>query len=898
MKHLTFFLIQPLMTLHNEQRIFSKMKQYLLLIISFSILNWQNAHSQIGLKRQPIGTSATPAFKLNYAQPTEYEIGDVVLTGTKFLDATSLLSITGLKQGDRVRIPGPVITDCVKKLMNQGILEDVQVVIDKVEDSKVWLNVMVKERPRLLTAQYDGVRKGEAESLNEKIKLTKGRIITDVMRKNAELGVRKYFQEKGFRNIKVNTLIKNDTLRPNQAYLKFFITKGEKVKINQIIFEGRTELSESTLRRKLKSTKQKRFGRIFTPSKFVSKKFEEDKEKLIEFYNKKGYRDARITFDTIASNVDNTVSIKIKIDEGRQYHYRNITWEGNYIHPDSLLSDILGIKKGDVYSPEELNKKLNGVPGNDVSSLYMDDGYLFFQADPEEASIVGDSIDIAIRINEGKQATISKIILNGNTKTNDHVVMREIRTLPGQKFSKTLLIRTQRELSQLGYFDPEKIGINPVPHADGTVDIEYTVVEKPSDQIELSGGWGGYVGFIGTLGLVFNNFSARNIGNLKSYRPLPAGDGQRLALRFQANGKQFQNYSVTFTEPWLGGKKPQSFGISINRSVYNFFNTASTYNPYGSLGGYGGGYGGYGSSPYYGGVSLVGLTPIGHFNTAGVTFSLGRRLKWPDDFFTLSNALSFSLYDVQNAGYLGSYYPEGKSTNITFNTTISRNSIDNPQFPRGGSSFTLSATFTPPYSVVNKSLVQLDATEKNRLVEYYKFMFDASWFKTVVGKLVLSTRAHMGFLGSYNSSLGIGPFERFVLGGSGMMFNTFTLPRDIISLRGYKDQVLNPRDAKGYQGGIAYNKFVAELRYPVSLNPSATIFLLGFAEAGNNWSNYSEFKPFDLKRSAGVGARIFMPAFGMIGIDWGYGFDTIPYDVSGTKVNGAQFHFSIGQVLR
>lgn len=840
---------------------------------------------------QRIGVGSLPAVpqavkEIDYANPREVTIGGITTSGAKYYDALSMLSITGLKEGDKITVPGPAISDAIKKLMGQGILENVIISITKVEGDKVFLNVEMRERPRLYKIVFSGIKKGEQDALNDKVKLIKGRIITETLVKNAELAIKRHFLEKGFLNIKIKSEELPDSLKPGNAAIVFKINKGDKVKINQLTFEGRTELKESIVRRKMKGTKQKRFGRIFSPSKFIPKKFEEDKLKLIEYYNKKGYRDARITYDTVYAHDGQTVNVVMKIDEGHRYYFRNITWEGNYIHPDSLLADILGIKKGDVYNMEELNKKLNGIPQQDVSTLYMDDGYLFFNADPEEVAIEGDSIDVVIKIHEGKQATINKIILNGNTKTNDRVVMREIRTLPGQKFSKSDIIRTQRELSQLGYFDPEKIGINPVPHPDGTVDIEYTVEEKPSDQIELSGGWGGYVGFIGTLGVVFNNFSAKKIGDFKSWRPLPAGDGQRLAVRFQANGKQFQNYSLTFTEPWLGGRKPNSFSISLNKSIYNLYDTYSS--------------SAYGYSSYYGygQTSLRGLESIGHFNTTGLTFSLGRRLKWPDDYFSMSNALSFQVYDVKNAGYLGRYYPEGKSTNITFNTTISRNSLDNPQFTRRGSSFTMSATFTPPYSVFSKKLVTLDQTERNRLVEYYKFMLDVSWFTPLVGKFILSTRAHMGFLSTYNTSLGITPFERFALGGSGMVFQQFSLPRDIIGLRGYRDQIITPTDSKGQQGGIVYNKFVTEIRYPVSLNPSATIFLLAFAEAGNNWANYREYNPFNIKRSVGAGARIFMPAFGMIGIDYGYGFDKVPYATGTDKPNGAQFHFTIGQTIR
>ncbi|MFN8357158.1 MAG: outer membrane protein assembly factor BamA [Spirosomataceae bacterium] len=837
-----------------------------------------NANAQIGVGRRPTTSTSQPQSEVfDYANPKEYIIGGVTSSGSKYYDANSMISISGLREGDKIQVPGAAISDAVKKLMDQGILENVEISATKIEGDKIFLNIHLKERPRLYKILFSGIKKGEQDGLNDKVKLIKGKIITETLIKNAELAIKRYFTEKGHLNVKIKTIQLADSARGNNAALRFIINKGEKVKIHQIIINGRTEMEEGLVRRKMKGTKQMRFGRIFTPSKFIPKKFDEDKEKLIEFYNKKGYRDARIAFDTVYAHDNRTVDVVLNLEEGRKYYYRSIRWEGNFIRPDSVLNEVLNIKKGDVYDTEELAKRINGIPQNDVSSLYMDDGYLFFQAEPEEAVIENDSIDLVIRISEGKQATINKIILNGNTKTSDHVVMREIRTLPGQKFSKSAIIRTQRELATLGYFDPEKIGIVPIPHQDGTVDIEYTVEEKPSDQIELSGGWGGYVGFVGTLGVVFNNFSARNIGNLKAWRPLPAGDGQKMAVRFQANGQQFQNYSLTFTEPWLGGKKPNSFSISLNKSVYY---------PY---------KGGYTSLIY--GSSLSEDDKNAHFNSLGITFSLGRRLKRPDDYFTMSNALSLQSFDVYKL-YQG-YYPTGKSTSITFNTTISRNSLDNPQFTRRGSSFTLSATFTPPYSMFSNKTYSANDPEKYRLLEYHKWMFDASWFTPIFGKFVLHARAHMGFLGSYNSSLGIVPFERFVLGGSGMVYNNFQLSRDIVGLRGYKDQVIGPLDRNNTStGGVVYNKFVAELRYPVSLNPSATIFVLSFMEAGNNWGSYKEYNPFSQKRSAGFGARIFMPAFGMIGIDWAYGFDKVPGYTGTDKANGAQFHFTIGQQIR
>jgi outer membrane protein insertion porin family len=871
---------------------FKTIGKLLVAILFISNTTWAQLKIGVG--------SATPEVpktnsELNYANPKEYVIAELNVTGSKYYDATSLLSVTGIQKGDKIRIPGAYISDAIKKLMEQGILEDVQVVANKIEEDSIWLEIQVTERPRIGTIEFKGVKKGDQDGLNDKVKLIKGKIITETLIKNANLTIEKYFLEKGFLNVKIKNEQKLDTAKQNnQAALQFIINKGNKVKIDSIFLIGRKQLPESKLFSKMKGTKARRSSGLFSVAKFNDKKFEEDKIKLIEYYNKKGFRDARIISEKLLPKPDGkTMNIQLELEEGKKFYFRNITWEGNYIHPDTLLAEILAIKKGDVFDMEEMNKRINGIPANDVSSLYMDDGYLFFSADPQEVSIEGDSIDVNIVITEGKQATINKIILNGNTKTSDHVVMREIRTLPGQKFSKTDLIRTQRELSTLGYFNQEKIGINPVPRADGTVDIEYTLEEKSSDNIELSGGFSGQIGFIGTLGVIFNNFSAKNITNKKAWRPLPSGDGQKVAIRFQATGRQYQNYSLSFTEPWLGGKKPNSFTMALNRSVYrvpglqgnNFNNQYNNYGGYG-YGGYGNNFGGGFGGGFGNGVYDERDSTSAQFNTLSLNIGLGKRLQFPDNYFTFMGNLAFTQYDTRN---FGGVYPNGITNGVTLAGTIARNSISDPTFPRSGSSFSLSGTFTPPYSLFNKK-------SDNANLEYHKWMFDASWYTTVVGKLVLSTRAHMGFLGRYNTKIDFTQFERFDLGGSGMQQGTFVNARDIVALRGYEERIVGPLNSLGNPlGGVAYNKYVAELRYPISLNPSATIFALAFAEGGNNFGTIKEFNPFNLRRSAGIGARIFMPAFGMIGIDFGKGFDPIP----GVANNGLKsFTFSIGQQIR
>ena len=849
----------------------------IVLIGLFLLTSTQALFAQrIGLGTTPPRASR-PAIDINYAEPKEYEIAEITVSGTQFLDPNSMVSISGLNVGEKMRIPGLGIQSSIKRMMEFGTLDDVEILATKIEGDKIWLNINIQERPRLYAVTFSGIRKGEKETLNDKVKLIKGRVITPTIIKNTQLAIKKHFIDKGFLNISVKAVQIPDSTR-GQATLNFVINKGSKVKIEEILLEGNKDISSKKIKRKLKATKEKRFGRIFTPSKFVPKKYDEDKEKVIAFYRKNGYRDATIVFDTIKNEGGETIRLAMKIDEGPKYYYRSITWTGNYLRSEEILNKVLALKKGDVYNPEELEKKINGIPGNDVSSLYMDDGYLYFRCTPIERSVDGDSIDIEMRIFEGKQATINRIILNGNTKTSDRVVMRELFTLPGQKFSKTELINTQRQLSQMGYFDPEKIQINPIPHQeDGTVDIEYTVEEKPSDQIELSGGWGGFIGFVGTLGVVFNNFSIRNIPNRSTWRPLPSGDGQKLSVRFQANGRQFQTYSMAFSEPWLGGRKPVNFGVSLTRTVYRVTDFTTMWQR----------------------VNARNQRFIGSYYNNGITFSLGRRLKEPDRFMVLTNSLSFQRYRLDSLDFFNIGYSNGISNNITFNTTLSRNTLSDFQYPRNGSSFSLAATLTPPYSLFRREET-IDLQDRFRWVEYHKWMFDASWFATITGKLVLSARTHMGFLGRYNRNADTSPFGRFIVGGAGLAGQgAFALAdQDIVGLRGYQDRRVGPLSPNGQLaggGGIVYNKYVMELRYPVSLNPQATIFVLGFVEGGNNWGSYKDFNPFDIKRSAGGGARIFMPAFGLLGIDWGYGFDRIQ---GSNQPSGGQFHFTIGQQIR
>jgi outer membrane protein insertion porin family len=866
------------------------------------------AFAQIGLRKNNQDEQDEGEIQLDYRNPKIFEIADIAVTGAEFHDNNAIISISGLKIGDQIKIPGEGVTGAIEKIWELGIIGDITIYVNKVEGEKVWLTIDLKERPRLTRISYDGVTKAQQSELNDQVKLIRGRVLTDVTIKNTELSIKKHFVEKGYLNTEVNILQRVDSLVANGMEIIIQVDKKQKVKIEDLVFHGNEQFPNSKLGNKMKKTnehlrfhvfknltrslsnangeKMKNFLlktketpwedikgyfnenvklNFFRSSKFIKEEYENDKNSLITFYNSKGFRDARILKDTIYSVRPNKINVEITLVEGIKYYFRDIDWVGNFIYEDDILNRVLGVKKGDIYDMELINKKLTFNPnGTDISALYMDNGYLAYTCVPVETEIDGDSIDIEMRINEGKQFDINKIIVTGNDRTSDHVIYREIRTLPGQKFSRADLIRTQRELSQLGYFDPEQIGINPMPNfQEGTVDIEYSLVEKPSDQIELSGGWGGYYGFVGTLGLVFNNFSLRNIANFDKWRPLPVGDGQRLQLRVQANGRAFQSYSFSFTEPWLGGKKPNAFTVSLQRSSQrtNIF----------------------GSSEYQGWLKL-----------SGISVSLMRRIRWPDDYFTLSNSLSYFIYDLNNYGYrLG--FSTGVANNITFNTTIARNSVDAPMYPRYGSSISLSVSLTPPYSLWNDiDYENADNATKYKWVEYHKWMFDAAFYQKLAGNLVGSTRVHFGYIGNYG--VPVGPFERFIMGGSGLAGNmNYLLGTDIIALRGYEDQAVTPTDRTGIQGGIAYNKFVFELRYPVSLNPSATIYVLGFGEAGGNWNTYAEFNPFKLYRAAGVGARIFMPAFGLLGIDWAYGFDKLPGQ---RDVSGSQFHFTIGQQFR
>lgn len=804
-------------------------------------------------------------------EPRKYTLGGITVSGARALDPNTLIGLSGLRIGDPINIPGEEIGKAIRKIWNQGILADVSVSVARTEGDKVYLDFNVRERPRLSKFTFTGISKGQSEDLEKKIKLIRGKVVTDALLSNTRTQVRKFYTAKGFLDTKVVIRQVADSALSNSVALKIDVDKGGKVRIHDISFTGDKAFKDNKLKKQFKKTKERKPYKFLTAGKFQRSDFEDDKKKLIDFYNNEGYRDASIVSDTLVRD-SKGLALTLKVDAGPKYYFRNITWSGNYLYDSKTLASVLGIKSGTPYSKETLDKRLSYNPtGQDVTSLYMNDGYLFFQIDPVETKVQGDSIDIEMRITEGVQARVKEINITGNTKTSDHVLRRTLRTLPGDKFNRELLIRSQREIATLGYFDPEKIGINPVPNqADGTVDINYTVVEKPSDQITLSGGWGGYAGFIGTVGLVFNNFSLRKAKDFHNWTPVPGGDGQRLALNVQANGFQYQAYSLSFTEPWLGGRRPNSLSVSLNRSI---------------------------SRIATGGVFDV--NNAGSLKVNTVTVGLGRQLRVPDDYFTLSNSVSFSQYVTKDYPYLSVVAANGRFNNITLNTTLSRNSIDNPTYTRRGSSLSLSVSATPPYSLFPGA-----HPDSNEWIELHKWMFDASWFTPIVGKLVLNTRAHFGFIGSYGGR-DIGPFERFKMGGAGLGYGgggSFLVGTDYIGLRGYDDPnaaFAIPTAQSGQSGGIAYNKYVVELRYPVSLNPAATVYVLSFAEAGNAVNSYQQYNPYNLYRSAGVGARIFMSAFGLLGFDYGHAFDAVvPINATSAKQDFNHFHFIIGQQIR
>lgn len=803
-------------------------------------------------------------IELDYFFPKEYEIGNITIQGANHLDHPSIILLSGISIGDKVHIPSERITAAIDKLWKQGIFDDIQILIDKVEGKTINLIFQLQSKPRLSSFKFEGVSRSEADKVRDAISIISGDIVTENLKMNSSNIIKDHFYDKGFYNTKIEIIeIKDTSTTRNDVTLTFKIDKGKKIKIKDVIIKGNEEISDNKLRSQMKDTKRYRWWRVWKSSRFAENNFKNDKEAIIKKYNDEGFRNAKIISDSVYlvkdKNEKEHLFVELDIEEGQKFSFRNITWVGNTKYTSEDLSRRLRISKGDPYNRALLDKNIHYDPtGADISALYQDDGYLFFQVIPVEVNIENDSIDIEMRVYEGKQARIGKVTISGNTRTNDHVVMRELKTLPGQLYSRDDVYRSLRELQQLQYFDQENMEPVIVPDQEnGLVNIEYKLREVSSDKFEISGGWGAGM-VIGTVGVVFTNFSTKNFFKKDAWRPLPGGDGQQLALRAQTNGTYYYSLSASFTEPWLGGKKPNALSTSIYYSYQDdgYFNNS-------------------GSPSYW--LSIF-----------GASVSLGKRLHWPDDYFTFVQGIAFQQYNVKN--YMAiTDFNNGRSNNINYNFTFARNSSDSPIYPRTGSDVSLSTAMTFPYSLVNgKDYSTMSTQEKYKWLEYYKVNIRTSWYFNLVDNLVMSTRARFGFLGQYNNKVGYSPFERFYVGGDGLQGWALD-GREIIALRGYSTGSLSPSN-----GASVFDKFTMDIRYPISLNPMATIYVLGFFEAGNSWSNFEGFAPFKMYRSAGIGLRLFMPMFGLIGIDWGYGFDQIP---GSPTSGGSQIHFSIGQSI-
>ena len=797
---------------------------------------------------------------MDYSFPKEYEIGGITISGIQFLDKNILIQLSGLQVGETILIPGERITMAIEKLWSQGLFSDVRITRTSIEGDKIFLDIYLGERPRLTRFTFSGVNRNETQDLQEKINLFSGNQVTENVINNATKIIKDHFIDKAFYNVEVDITQQDDPKMPNSVILNAHIDKNKKVRITEIEFQGNDVFKDPRLRRVMKNTKKRNIN-FFKASKYIEESYGEDKISLNDFYNENGYRDFKILGDSLFPGKEDRLMLIIKIQEGQRYYHRNITWVGNTKFPSDLLSLVLGIKTGDPYDQKILEERIF-LDQDAVNSIYMDDGYLFSSISPVEVLVEGDSIDLEMRVYEGEQATIDRVIITGNTKTNEHVVRREIRTLPGDLFSKTDIIRSVQELAQLGHFDPEKINPNPIPDpANKTVDLEYNLEERANDQFEISGGWGAGM-LIGTIGLRFNNFSVKNVFKLSKWRPVPSGDGQTLSIRAQSNGRYYQAYNLTFVEPWFGGKKPNSFSVSGYRSIQS-------------------------NGQRKGEAGRQSLT------ISGLSVGSGRRLSWPDDFFTLFNQISYQLYDLNN---WGSYFlfSEGASNNLSVTTSFTRHSAGpNPIFPIRGATFSLSLQLTPPYSLLNDKDYtdpQMPDSERYKWIEYHKWTFKADYYYELAKNLVLNTKAGFGYLGHYNNDIGPSPFEGFDLGGDGMTGYSL-YGRETIALRGYENFSLTPI-VNGNKAGNLYSKITMELRYPISLNPQATIFALAFFEAGNAWSRFQDFNPFGMNRSAGIGLRANLPMFGLLGIDWGYGFDPVP---NNPEANGGHFHFVIGQ---
>jgi outer membrane protein assembly complex, YaeT protein len=841
------------------------------------------------------------SIEIDYGNPKTYVIGGVGVEGNQYFGENQVLQLTGLRNGMQITVPGEEVTGIVKRLVAQRFFEDVAIVVDSLSAAKdtAWFKIVIKERPRVSRWTYSGVKSGERKDLQERLNLRPGREFSDYVQKTSEDIIKRYYKEKGYLLCEVDTQVQKDTMIRSAIRVNFDVKKGEKVRIKDINFSGNKDVSEYKLAKSMKDTHSAKWYNFFKSKKFKEKEYQTDRKTVLEAFNEAGYRDARLVRDSIYYEDPKHLAIDMVFDQGPKYYFRNVTWTGNSVYPSEVLDEILQINKGDVYDMVTMDKRLHGggkQTDYDVTKLYRDNGYLFFNVTPVEVNIQNDSVDVEMRISEGKPAILNNIVINGNDLTNEKVVRRQIMTRPGYLFSQTDFERSIREIASLGQFDAEAImgqgGYSVIPNQlNNTVDLVYNVTEKPSSTLELSGGWGGNT-FVATAGVSFNNFSTHRMFEKNAWRPVPLGDAQTLSFRFQTNGRYYTTLSASFMEPWLFGKKPTSLSLS---GYYSRMTDSYLY------------------------IGLLSTDRM--FEVFGFNAGLGNRLKWPDNYFVLYNNLSWQTYKLTN--WYKSYFAftDGVSHNLSYTLSLSRNSSDQQIYPRQGSEFSASLQLTPPYSLLRKYTykngekvkvnswkdVDYDATYLDNLgnvqnewssanrykwIEYHKWKFSGAVYTKLVGDLVLMSRAQFGFLGYYNRKWGYSPFEGFQVGGDGMS-GYMTYGAEIISLRGYEDYSLTPMrvtpysDQGTYAGNI-YDKFTVELRYPVILEPQSTIYVLGFLEGGNCWADIREFNPFQIKRSAGVGVRVFLPMIGLLGVDWGYGFDD-------SKNGGSQFHFVIGQ---
>ena len=831
---------------------------------------------------------------VDYNNPKKYIVGGVTLEGNEHFSKDQILQVAGLQKGMEVTVPSEEMSSIVERLWLQRFFDDVAIVVDSIAPSKdtAFFKIRIIERPRVSRWTFSGVKSGEEKELRERLNFRRGSEFSDYVAKTSTDIIKRYYKEKGFLNVKVDVTTQKDTIIRSAIRAHFAVDRGEKVKIKTITFNGADNVKESKLVRSMKKTRDGRLQNFFSSKKFNEKEYDNDKRALIGVFNEAGYRDARIVKDTMYYVEPGRLQIDFEIDEGKKYYFRDITWTGNSVYPAETLNDILMIEKGDVYDVVTMEKRLFGGGKQteyNVSSLYRDNGYLFFQVQPVEMNIEGDSVDVEMRVVEGKPATLNNIVINGNDLTNERVIRRQLFTRPGYLFSQSAFERSIREIASMGQFDPEAImsegGYSMIPNQyNNTVDLVYNVTEKPSSQLELSGGWGGNT-FVATVGVSFNNFSTRRLFDKTAWRPVPLGDAQNLAIRFQTNGTYYTSLSASFSEPWLFGKKP----TSLNTSLY-YTRQTNSYIYYNIL-----------NNDEY-------------MEVYGFAAGIGKRLKWPDSYFVLYNQFSWQTYKLQNWAYQF-LFNTGISHNLSYTLSLTRNSTDQQIYPREGSDFSFSLQLTPPYSLLRKKdrgVLDADGNptkvaswrdinydlqssqDRYRWIEYHKWSFKGAVYTKLVGDLVLMARAQFGYLGYYNRNWGYSPFEGFRVGGDGMSgYDTYG--SEIISLRGYENYSLTPYGLSSYNttgnyyAGNVYDKFTVELRYPVILQPQSTIYALLVLEGGNCWSDIRDFNPFQIRRSAGVGVRVFLPMIGLLGVDWGYGFDN--FDGNG----GSQFHFVIGQ---